>query len=468
MLLKHAYPRGFSTFFLTEMWERYGFYVIQTLLIFYLSNELHLDDRTSYIMVGSFTALSYINCIFGGMIADKLIGSSRSIILGGALLSIGYILLTINSNLYYALAVVSIGTGFLKPNISGLLSVLYKSNEAEKENGYTMYYVGIYVGAIGGSFVGGYLQKHFGWSWSFFSSSLGGVISVATFVYGMYRFKLTDARYKKISIYRYLLVSIFIILLLMVSYLVLHSDLLGTLYFILVGILCLIFLLYCIITHHGMQRAKLIAFLLLVLLLVFYWGIYFQQFFSISLCIARTSKTGVPASVFPAVESLGIILFGPVINKVWRYFQNKGQNISIPARFSLGFLFNALGFLLMWLGLLYANHMAYNLNTIFVIMAYLLIAVGELSLSPTSLSMVTSLVPARFTSVMMGMSLLSIGFGGKLAGILANDAAIATTGSLFVVEASYMHSFFYYFMISASGFILVLGLRKYINKLLKG
>ncbi|MFO0318953.1 MAG: peptide MFS transporter, partial [Neisseriaceae bacterium] len=387
-------PEGFPIFFLTEMWERYGFYVIQSLLIFYLVDELHINDTLSYVTVGSFTALSYINCFIGGIIADRLLGSSRSILLGGALLFFGYTLLGIHSGLFgldIALSIISIGTGFLKPNTSELLSILY-NDENKKESGYTLYYVGIYVGAISGSFIGGYLQRKFGWQLAFASSAVGALFSIVTFWYGAKRYKLFDTRLRHITIFNYLCTFLIVMLLIIVCYFVLHSDVLGMTYFILVGIACLLFLIYTIINNHGLHRRKLIAFLLLIILSVFYWGIYFQQFFTISLCIERAGKFGVPSSVFPAIESLGIILFGPVINAVWKYFQSRGVNISVPTRFSIGFLFNALGFLFITIGLCYASKTPQYINPIVIIVAYLLIAIGELGLSPTSLSMVTTLV----------------------------------------------------------------------------
>lgn len=461
--------KGFPIFFLTEMFERYGFYVIQTLLVFYLTDQLHIKDESSYIIVGSFTALAYINCFFGGIIADKFIGSSRSILLGGVLLSIGYALLAVKSNMYglnIALAIISIGTGFLKPNVSELLSILYHGDEAKKENGYTIYYVGIYIGAISGSFVGPHLQHMLGWKMAFLSSALGSILAVITFWYGVYRFKLNDSRFTTVSVYNYIGAGCSIIGLIIVCYYVLHSDFLGMMYFILIGMICLFFLIYAIINSHGMQKKRLIAFLILVVISSFYWGIYFQQFFTISLCIVRTTNLGVLASAFPAVESLGIILFGPVINIVWKYFKDRGNDVAIPARFSVGFFFNSCGFLLIVIGLWWAVKNVEYLSTLVIVVAYLLIAIGELSLSPTSLSMVTTLVPAKFSSIMMGISLLSIGFGGKFAGVLANDAAISEQSSLSAFEMNYLHAFFNYFIISTIMFVVVLLLNKHLKKLI--
>ena len=160
-MLNQKQPKGFAIFFLTEMWERYGFYILQSLLVFYALEKIHLSDSATYAMVGSFTALAYVNSIFGGIIADRYIGYEKAIMTGAVLLCMGYLLLTIatGTNLFICgLAIVTVGTGMLKPNISSMLSMLYKDHPEKKDVGYTLFYVGIYVGAIGGSFLGGIIK----------------------------------------------------------------------------------------------------------------------------------------------------------------------------------------------------------------------------------------------------------------------------------------------------------------------
>lgn len=466
----HKQPRGFSIFFLTEMWERYGFYVIQTLLVFYLTNKLHLGDSQTYVIIGSFTALAYINSIFGGLISDRLTNYNSALVSGGILLFIGYVVVGLADNmriLTVGLSMVTVGTGLLKPNVSGMLSILYPNNDSRKDSGYTLYYVGIYVGALSGSLIGGYIQKYFGWSTVFFSSAVGMIFAVVIFLYGRAKFKLVDPRRPVVPFVNHIKALIAILVLISVSAVVLHSEHLSLMYFFVIGIFCLGFILYCIITHHGEQRNRLIAFLFLVLLAVLYWAIYFQQFFSISLCTERACQLSVPASSIPSVESLGIIIFGPIINAVWFYLRDKNKDLSIPAKFSLSFLFNSLCFLLLTGSLWYSAKAGIYLSVWFIAGAYLLVAIGELCISPTSLSMVTTLVPQRLTGAMMGISLLSIGFGGKLAGLLASNAALSQKrNSLLEIQTVYMNSFMIYFWISLATFIAAIILTKYIRKLI--
>jgi len=471
--ISHKQPHGFSVFFLTEMWERYGFYVIQTALVFYLLNKLHLNDAKSYVIVGSFTALAYINSFFGGLIADKFIGSTTTIFLGGIFLFIGYMILGLLPNLTgltAGLGLVSVGTGLLKPNISSLLSILYPHNDERKEAGYTLYYVGIYVGALSGGLLGGYISHYLGWMAAFISSAIGIFFGMVIFVHGKAKYKIIDKRKTHLVFMDYIYASSSIMLMLFVSCIVLHSEFLAILYFVFITILCFGFILFIIITHHGMERKKLIAFLFLILLAVCYWAVFYQQFFSLSLCTERVCRLphDIPASSVPALESLGVILFGPLINFIWFYFKDRGRGISIPTKFSLSFLFNSVCFLLISFGLWYSMRNDTHLNPVFIVLAYTFVAIGELCISPTSLSMVSSLVPPRYGSAMMGIALLSIGFGGKLAGLLANVADIDDVkhATIHSMQMVYLHSFFSYFIISLVTFIISVILGKYIKNLI--
>ena len=465
-------PKGFSVFFLTEMWERYGFYVLQTLLVFYLLKELHLSDKEVYVITGSFTALAYINCIFGGMIADRFIGSSNAVIVGGVALFVGYCLLAsaIDSRLStISLGLITVGTGLLKPNISSLLSILYpEENEQFKDSGYTLYYVGIYVGALGGSLLGGYIQKHMGWSLTFFSAAIAILLGMIIFVCGKFKYKLFDSRKQGIHKRDCLLAMISILLMFLVSCAAIHSEFLSNWIMIVIALFCLGLMLFCICIHHGNKKLKLIAFSGLVLLLVCYWAINFQQFFSIALAIKRTASLPFPPSSMSSVESLGIIIFGPIISYIWFYFKNKNIDVSIPAKFSLGFLFNSLCFLILAGGLWYASCHNIYFNGWFILPAYLLLAIGELCISPTSLAMVTTLVPKKYASMMMGIALLSIGFGGgKIAGLLATESVVDTKmHNLAETQTIYVNAFFIYFLISVVMFIVSLILGRYINKLI--
>lgn len=357
----------------------------------------------------------------------------------------------------------------LKPNISSMLSILYKENPEQKEIGYTLFYVGIYFGAIGGSFLGGFIKHDLGWAAVFASAAIGLAIAFITFYYGKTKFALSDPRGIEYKFSGQLKAFLSIISLIGIAYFGIKNDTLAAGLFLIIGILSIAFLLYNIRTHNGNERKKLIAFSILTLFSVLYWAVYFQQFFSVSLCTARVTKLTLPESSLTAFESLGVILFGPIVNAVWLWLQKRNRDLSIPAKFSLSFLFNSISFLVLILSLHYA--MSHNIlqNQIFIIICYLIIALGELFISPIGLAMVSTLVPQRLNGAMMGIFLMSIGFGGKLAGLLAQIAVTNdNTQSISSLELLYRNSFTIYFVFSLTVFILCLLAIKPINKLVLG
>lgn len=487
-MLRRVQPGGFSIFFLTEMWERYGFYVLQSLLVFYALEKLHLGDSVTYAMVGSFTALAYINSIFGGMIADNFIGYDKSVLTGAALLSLGYLLLVMAADKYLdlsllkhyinnppvftltlGLAIITMGTGMLKPNISSMLSMLYKGQHDQKDVGYTLFYVGIYFGAISGSFTGGYIKKYFGWEAVFASAVIGLLIAFITFYLGRKKYNLYDTRNIIRNVKNTLKAIFTILILITVAFFGIHDESLAMKLFILIGTLSALYIIVTILKHRGMERKRLIAFSILILFSICYWAIYFQQFFSISLCTARVTKLSLPESSFTAFESLGIILFGPLINLFWLWLQKRKADWSITAKFSASFLFNAISFLVLILSLGYASQHNTMQNQVYIIIAYLIIALGELFIAPIGLSMVSTLVPQRLNGAMMGINLMSIGFGGKLAGFFAQTAVNEdANASMRALEELYKGSFIYYFYFSIATFIICLLAIKPLNRLIQG
>jgi POT family proton-dependent oligopeptide transporter len=470
-MFNQSQPQGFTIFFLTEMWERYGFYVLQTLLVFYAIEKIHLNDTATYTLVGSFTALAYVNSIFGGLIADRFIGYDKAIMGGAILLCLGYLILTLATHADWfilGLAIVTVGTGMLKPNISSMLSMLYKSQPERKDQGYTLFYVGIYFGAIGGSFVGGFIQDYFGWLAVFGSATIGMLISLFTFLWGQHHYKLKDERQIHLTSARLAKALCSLVGLIAIAYCGLNSATLSAGLFIVIGSLSVVYLGYTITQHHGIERKKLMAFSLLTLFSVFYWAVYFQQFFSVSLCTARVTKLSLPESSLTAFESLGVIIFGPLVNSLSLYLSNRRGDFSLPVKFSLSFLFNSLSFLVLILSLQYALSHGQMQQQIFIIFSYLLIAIGELFIAPIGLSMVSTLVPQRLNGAMMGIFLMSIGLGGKLAGLLAQSAASTATQSIHQLEIIYRNSFSTYCGFSLLVFILCIISTKAINQLIKG
>ncbi len=462
---------GFSIFFLTEMWERYGFYVLQSLLIFFAVKKLGISDKDAYSLVGSFTALAYVNSIFGGYIADRMIGYDYSVIAGTLLLCAGYSVLSVLSYNFdffiLGLAIITIGTGMLKPNISSMLSILYKNNPEQKDYGYTLFYIGIYFGAIGGSMIGGYIKEYMGWMAVFASASIGLFIAFLIFSWGRKHYNLYDEREVKVTPRNICLAFLIIIGIIAISYFGLRNEVLSEIMFAIIAVASVAYITYNLFKLQGAARRKLFAFLIFVVISTLYWAIYFQQFFSVSLCTDRVTRLTLPESTLTGFESLGVILFGPLVSWIWFKLQQKQINTPITIKFSLSFLFNAIGFLCLVIGLQYAEQHGILLSQWVIVGCYLLIATGELFIAPIGLSMVSTLTPPALNGAMMGVFLMSIGLGGKLAGILARISSTDGTSDVLHLQYIYSHEFTIFSIMSIAVFVLCLLLVKPLNKLMK-
>ncbi len=451
--------------FLTEMYERYGFYVTQALLIFYLVQKLHLSDAQSYSILGAYTAFAYINGIIGGIISDKFIGYDRTVTLGAILLTTGYYICFANLNDFkiftLGLAFVASGTGNLKPNISSLISVIYKQQK-EKETAYNIFYVGLYIGALSGSLLGGYLQEHFGWSIAFASPFIAMILGLLCFCIGKILFQIKDDREFNINFLLILkLISIEAAVILVSFYNLINPELSNYIFMITV-ISAICYMIFLIVTAPAKQQKSLLLFFYLIVFSCIYWAIYFQQFFSISVASTRIFQGPMPNTILTCFVSLGIILFGPLLTYLWNKLGDKNPNII--TKFSLSFLVNTSVFLILAIAVATSNTIPIFHHQIVIVIAYLLISLGELCISPVGLFMVSELVPANKVGVMMGFYMLSIGIGGKIAGFLAQIANINDTNNVVSMKYTYTTAFLSYAAISSIMFILITILKRILPK----
>ena len=469
-------PHGFSVFFLTEMWERYGFYIIQGLLVLYLTQYFNLSDTLSYAILGSFTALAYINPILGGYIADKILGAKKSILGGALLISAGYALLVVSvtnlSTVLVGLGIIAIGTGLLKPNVSSLLGSLYQQNDHRRHAGFTLFYVGINIGNGLSLITGGYLQEYLGWRSTYLIVAFVLLFAFLVFYFGARHYHLKDSVVSNRGRKNYCLALLLIVGMIIANVLILKLQTVATIAFTFVSLVSFVFVLFEALKSDQQVRQKLIAYLLLVILSVFFWAIFFQVFLSMNLFMLRVVDRDVfgfviPASVFIGVESIGVIVLGPLLSLLWQYLERKNLSPSIPTKFALGLLVVTLAFTLLFFSSLLTNQQGQVL-ALWVIVVYILIALGELLLSPTGLAMVTELVPKHLSGVLMGIFFVSLGLGGKLAGVIADFAAIPENfDNLAQMEAIYHHAFGIYAMVGAGITLLSLLMIKKIKSLMQ-
>jgi POT family proton-dependent oligopeptide transporter len=430
-LINTRHPKSLRIFFATEMWERYGFYVVQTLLALYLAKHFNWDDKDIYALVGSFTALTYVSPVIGGWIADRLLGQKRTIITGGIILLLCYLVLGLvasNKILILALAGIAVGTGLFKPNISSLLGNEYPENSPQRENGFTVFYMGITSGIILGCTFPNQLNYYFGWSFSFTSAAIGMSFGLAVFIWGIYQYRIKDY-----GTYEYKLKNIFLALLAILglwlsSFCILTYTTLANFAFIAIVLVSISYFIYSI-KHESAENAhKTMVIGILCIISVIFWAFYFQMFLSFTLFLARVVEQNLWSMQFPppyyvSIQSFGAIVFGLFLARK-RYNVNKVHpGIQSANKFLLSMVFMTSAFVLLT-AICWTSIHEQLLSPLFFIPIYLMISLAELLLYPVGLSAVTVLSPRKKVSTMMGVFFVSLGVGGFLAGKLADLAAI--------------------------------------------
>ncbi|MCX7117255.1 MAG: oligopeptide:H+ symporter [Legionellales bacterium] len=445
----HIHPPTLPIFFATEMWERYGFYVVQTLLALYLALHFHWQDKDVYALVGSFTALTYISPVIGGWIADHLLGQKRAILTGAVVLLASYLVLSLlhkDQVLTAALAGIAVGTGLLKPNISSLLGNEYPVGSPSRESGFTIFYMGITTGIILGTTIPSYLHEYFGWSTAFFSAAIGLAIGIVTFTFGIYYYAIQDYHPFEFKFKKILLAVVMMFLLWLVSFYTLNSPQTANTLFLTVVLLTFAYLWYCIATESKTQAYQTMVIALLCIISVMFWAFYFQMFLSLTLFIVRVVQPkffGISFAppYYVGIQSFGMILFGLLLSRQKKPLTHLQQTIRSGNKFLLAMLMMLISYSLITL----FSHMGSPetlLSPWAIIPAYLIFSLAELLLSPVGLSAMTTLASPKKVSTMMGIFLVSLGIGGFLSGKLAQLTAIPVgETSIAALKSHYTNAF---------------------------
>lgn len=469
-------PPSLRVFFATEMWERYGFYVVQTLLALYMALHFKWDDVHVYALVGSFTAMTYLSPIVGGWIADQLLGQKRTILTGAVILFANYAALsqvTSNSGLLLTLAGITVGTGLLKPNISSLLGNEYALNSPQKESGFTIFYMGITTGIILGTILPSQLNTYFGWSISFASAAFGMIIAFLVFSIGIRKYRIADYHPYQYHPLKLIKAISIIALLWGISFSILSHPRLADLSFGIVVLLAIFYLINTARRESKKQASQTIVIGLLCIISIMFWAFYFQMFLSLTLFISRVVEPSLFGILFPppyyvSIQSIGMLIFGFFISRHNSFLTVTQSSIRAGNKFLLAMLFMVIAYGFITL-ICYNSQGNYLLSPLLFIPAFLLISVAELLLSPVGLSAVTTLASRRKVSTMMGIFFVSLGIGAFLSGKLATLTAIdPNLFSITELKWHYTQTFSYLLLILGAATLLCTILNKAIKTLLLG
>lgn len=445
------HPKSLKIFFSTEMWERYGFYVVQSLLALYLSLHFRWNDQDVYKLVGSFTALTYLTPFAGGWIADKLIGQKRSVLLGALILFLSYLVLVFSNHhtlLIAALAGVATGTGLFKSNISSLLGNQYPKESLKRENGFTIFYMGITLGIILGTTLPSQLNQYFGWSAAFISGAMGMVFAFFIFLFGIKRHQINDYQAMAYCLSDHMKAILILAILWGLSWIILNNPTLADLAFISIVILSVSYLIFVARQEAPLQRKQTMIIGLLCLISLLFWAFYFQMFLALTLFLVRVAKSTLLGLPFPppyyvAAESIGMLIFGYLLTfrKNTRTFSISIHAIRTSNKFLLAMLM--LFFAYASITLIATWHpMPVLLSPIYFLPAYLMISVAELLLSPVGLATITLLSCPKKASTMIGIFFISLGLGAYLSGKLSMITALAPEHlTTLQIKLHYAHSF---------------------------
>lgn len=467
-----GHPKGLLICFSTEMWERFSFYGMKYLLLLYLTKYHLFTDAEGLEVLGGYAALVYAMPVIGGLLADRYLGMRKSVILGGLLLVAGHMGMAVEGEqarmvagsiqrdetalqvFYASLALIVIGVGFLKPNISTIVGRLYSVDDPRRDSGFTIFYMGINVGAFSATLLCGYLGETFGWGYGFGAAGIGMLVGLATFIYGQrYLRGLAEppegvdlsertalGLNREQSIYAGALLAV-VVVWQMLQFHAAVGLLLNSLSFLVLAGLTWFIIARC----DAVERSRMIVLIILTISTVVFWALFEQSAASMTLFADRVMDRDVfglslTASQFGALNSMFIFMFAPVFAWLWTVLAVRGLEPSTPIKFSLGIAQAGLGFGALVVGAANPDE-AGLVSGYWMILAYLLHTCGELCLSPVGLSAVTKLAVPSVVGVMMGSWFLATAYSEFVAAQLAKLAALETTGGNLADTANALSSY---------------------------
>jgi dipeptide/tripeptide permease len=387
-----GHPIGLFILFFTEMWERFSYYGMRALLVLYIcsteNSGLGWSKVEALELYGWYTMLVYVMSIPGGIIADKYLGQKKSVMYGAIILCLGHGILAIEAlwAFYSGLGLIILGVGMLKPNISTMVGGLYKQGDLRRDKGFTIFYIGINIGAFLSSIIVGYVGQTYGWHYGFGLAGIGMLLGLAVYAWGQ-------------------------------PYLAHVGNFLGQ------------------STNETekalldkpltkIEKDRMIVLLISFLIIIVFWGAFEQAGGLLNIYANEKIDKHIfgwemPVTWFQSFNAMFIIIFGTTVAAFWANRKVKGKETSTLLKMGIGTIIMGVGFLLMAAASKEASATVFGTASFWwLTFAYLLHTIGELCVSPTALSFITKLAPVKYASIMMGVYFAATGFGNKLAGTI--------------------------------------------------
>lgn len=391
-----GHPKGLFILFFTELWERFSYYGMRAILVLYIISDIEergglgWDKTDALALYGWYTMMVYVMSIPGGILADRVLGQKKTVMLGGLLLCLGHGILAVTATwaFYSGLTLIVLGVGCLKPNISTMVGGLYKEGDVRRDSGFTIFYIGINVGAFLASLIVGYVGETIGWHYGFGLAGIGMVIGQAVYIWGQKFLEGVGNYIEPIKVE--------------------GSDKTAPL--------------------TKIEKDRVIVLMLSFLIIIVFWGAFEQAGGLMNIyTLEKVNRTvmgfDVPASVFQSLNPLFIMLFGTAVAWFWVTRGEKKKEVSSLFKMAVGTIIMGSGFLLMSGAAIDSSGADDGKAALFwIVGAYFLHTIGELCASPVALSFITKLAPVKYASIMMGIYFAATGFGNKVAGLLGEAA----------------------------------------------
>src|SRR6266542_3001708 len=443
-----GHPRGLSTLFFTELWERFSYYGIRPLLVLFMTAAIAnggfgFARESASSIVGIYAACVYLASLPGGWIADRWLGLRRAIWYGGILIALGHLSIALSivfahSAFFIGLILIVLGTGLLKPNISAIVGDLYPEGGSRRDAGFSIFYMGINVGALIAPLVTGYLGERVGWHFGFGAAGVGMLIGLVTYrlranhtlgEMGVAPSSTDPAEHRRVKLYAGLGLAAIVVLVLSVMAGLIHvnpvslAKKMGSV----MAILALAYFIYLFTLGKltGDEKKRVAVIIVLFVFATIFWAAFEQAPTSLNLFARdytdrRLFGWEMPTLWLQAANSIFVIAFAPIFAALWVAMGRRGKDLSSPAKFSAGLAFAAVGF---WVMVPAANMVLASGGTLHVsawwlTLSYLFQTWGELSLSPVGLSSMTKLAPKKFAGQMMGVWFMAAAIGNLIAGLV--------------------------------------------------
>ena len=475
-----GHPLGLRTLFFTDLWVRMSYYGMRGLLVLYMTigvvgnPGLGWSNIEANAIYGIYAGMVYFLALPGGWLADNLLGYQKAVLYGALIIMFGHFTLAIplEQTFILGLALVAIGTGLLKPNISSIVGQLYADNDERRDSGFTVFYMSINIGSMLGFAVCGYLGERIGWHWGFCAAGIGMLFGVLQFIFfkdnlgeaGLYPNSMSQERRKSLKFWTISTILFFLVIVLTgmlgiwnvdpVFFAERFRDFLVVISFVYFGYL----FFFAGLTSN--EKKNVLMLLLLFVGAAAFWSGFDQSAGSLSIFTRdyvnlTFGSFQAPVSWTQFLNPLFVVMFAPFFAYLWIYLGKRNLNPNTPIKFAIGLIFMGLGFIVMLYAVEYALISA-PVGVQWLLLTYLLHTFGELVLSPVGLSAFSRYSPKKYLGQMMGLWFLASSLGGVLAGVLGGEA---TESGLTSMTPSFTELIYYYFILA----VVLIGLSFFIR-----